>query len=62
MAGRRLLGPADCTVGAKIDVLARTYEILSGDPATHEFMERYPAVFPASDGMRLLQTLRPRCA
>ena len=62
VADRRLLGPADCTVGAKIDVLARTYEVLSCDAATHEFMERYPEQFPASDGTRLVQTLRPRCA
>eukprot|EP01052_Picozoa_sp_SAG31_P010917 SAG31_NODE_607_length_13606_cov_11.366699_13_plen_239_part_00 len=61
VADRRLLGPADCKIGAQIDVLARIYEILSCDDTTHKFMERYPEHFPASNGSQLVRSLRTRC-
>jgi hypothetical protein len=60
-ASSRWLGPTDLYVGAKVDVMARQYEVVSCDPATHVFMERYPEQFPGSDANVLLHKLQGKC-
>jgi hypothetical protein len=59
--GRRL-GPADCVVGARVQLLGTNYKILTADAATHSFMEAYPAVFPNSHSDSLMTRLKMQMA
>jgi hypothetical protein len=58
----RQLGPADCVVGGRINILGTNYKVASADASTHAFMEDFPDVFPQSHGDTLMRRLRAQAA
>ena len=58
----RRLGPVDCVVGARVNILGTNYKIISADVATHSFMEDFPQYFPCSHGDNLMRRLQAQMA
>ena len=58
----KVLGPSDCFVGARVNILGTKYKIIAADSATHSFMESYSSVFPQSHSDNLLLRLRGHAA